>query len=400
MKTLETRCCIVGGGPAGMMLGWLLARAGVDVIVLEKHADFFRDFRGDTIHPSTLELMHELGVLDKLLAIPHTEQQTIGFEILGEHVEGPDFTKLGMHANTMVLMPQWDFLDFVASEARRYPGFHLMMSTEATELLRDDEGVIGVIAGDLQIHADLVVACDGRHSTIVDAAKLTRIDLSVPIDVMWMRLPREPSDGAQLFGYIGDDKFLVMLNRGDYWQCAYLIEKDGLAARKQRGLPALRDDLRELAPFLGDRVETLRSWDDLKLLTVKVDRLERWSQPGLLCIGDAAHAMSPVGGVGINLAIQDAVAAANVLWQPLAIRSVTAADLEQVQARREMPTRRMQAIQVTIHNRVVAKVLAGRGQRTARVMRWTLRHVGALRRYAARVVGLGFRPEHVESPAR
>ncbi|HEV7557564.1 MAG TPA: FAD-dependent monooxygenase, partial [Kofleriaceae bacterium] len=251
---LETRCCVVGGGPAGMVLGWLLARAGVDVIVLEKHADFFRDFRGDTIHPSTLELMYELGVLDKFLRVPHTQMDHLDLEMLGERVHGPDFRGISTHCKFIALMPQWDFLDFVKAEASRYPGFQLVMEAEAIELTQEGERVTGVVAktprGKLDIHADLVVGCDGRHSVIRDRAQLVRRDLGAPIDVLWMRISRSPDDGEQVLGVFGADKFLVMLDRGDYWQCAYLIEKGGLIALQRRGLSAFRDDLRSLVPAL------------------------------------------------------------------------------------------------------------------------------------------------------
>jgi 2-polyprenyl-6-methoxyphenol hydroxylase-like FAD-dependent oxidoreductase len=386
-----------------MILGWLLARAGVDVIVLEKHADFFRDFRGDTIHPSTLELMYELGVVDELLRVPHTRLEHIDLQILGERVPGPDFRRVPTHCKFLVLMPQWDFLDFVKRQASRLPRFRLIMEATATELVRTGDRTTGVIAktptGELEIRADLVVGADGRHSVVRDRAALPREDFGAPIDVLWMRIPRLPSDGDQVLGIFARDKFLVMLDRGDYWQCARIIAKGGLEALKQRGLPAFRQDLRALAPFLGDRVERLASWDDLELLTVVVDRLARWWSPGLLCIGDAAHAMSPVGGVGINLAIQDAVAAANLLAKPLRDRTLSANDLAAVQARREPAARRIQALQIALHDHVLVKVLAGRGQRALGALRFALRHVPPLRHYMARTLGVG-RLEHVASPDR
>jgi 2-polyprenyl-6-methoxyphenol hydroxylase-like FAD-dependent oxidoreductase len=399
MENIETRCCIVGGGPAGMVLGWLLARAGVDVVVLEKHGDFFRDFRGDTIHPSTLELMHELGVLDQLLALPHNTVRRFDFEMLGERVPGPDFDQLETHCKELVLMPQWDFLDFVRRQAERYPSFHLRMNAEARQLLYEGERVTGVAAGNVRVEADLVIGADGRHSVVRATAKLPKQDIGSPMDALWMRIPRLPSDGEQVAGILARDQFLVMFDRGDYWQCAYLIAKGGLDALKQAGLPTLHARLRSLVPFLGDRVEQLRSWDDLKLLTVIVDRLERWHAPGLLCIGDAAHAMSPVGGVGINLAIQDAIAAANVLWQPLANRALGEDDLARVQELRESPTRRTQRVQVAVQQLIVAKVLEGRGEGRLKLFRWALRHVSALRRYMAHVMGVGFRLEHLEAPS-
>jgi 2-polyprenyl-6-methoxyphenol hydroxylase-like FAD-dependent oxidoreductase len=385
-----------------MVLGWLLARAGVDVVVLEKHADFFRDFRGDTVHPSTLELMYELGVLEQLLRVPHTRMDHLDLDILGARVHGPDFRTVPTHCKFIALMPQWDFLDFVKRQASGYRTFHLRMETAATELVRDRDRIVGVLANapseQLEIRADLVVGADGRHSIVRHRAELPLRNLGAPIDVLWMRMSRLPSDGDQVFGIVSRDKFLVMLNRNDYWQCAYLIEKGSYDALKLRGLVALRNDMRSLAPFLGDRVDQITGWDDIKLLAVAVDRLERWWSPGLLCIGDAAHAMSPVGGVGINLAIQDAVAAANRLAAPLRDRTLTAEDLAAVQARREPAARRIQRLQIEIHERVLAKVLAGRGGRVLRIARFFLEHVKPLRTAMARALGVAGL-EHVETPA-
>jgi 2-polyprenyl-6-methoxyphenol hydroxylase-like FAD-dependent oxidoreductase len=402
--TIETTCCIVGGGPAGMMLGWLLARAGIDVVVLEKHADFFRDFRGDTIHPSTLELLAELGVLHEFLAVRHTRVESLELQILGEHVPGPDFSRVPTSCKFIALMPQWDFLDFVRRRASALPDFHLRMETEADGLVRDGERVVGVTARSqgrsLVIRAGLVVGTDGRHSTIRGAAGLVHRDLGAPIDVLWMRLSRRPSDGDQVLGIINADTCLVMLDRGSYWQCAYLIGKGQLDAIQQRGLPAFRAGLRQVVPALGDRADELRSWDDIALLTVTVDRLERWAAPGVLCIGDAAHAMSPVGGVGINLAIQDAVATANLLWRPLARGDAGLDDLLAVQGRRERPTRETQALQLAIHDHVLAQILAGHAVLRLRIVRFVLRHFAFLRTRMASALGVGFGPEHIESPDR
>jgi 2-polyprenyl-6-methoxyphenol hydroxylase-like FAD-dependent oxidoreductase len=396
---LDTTCVIVGGGPAGMICGWLLAREGVDVVVLEKHADFLRDFRGDTVHPSTLELMHELGVLDEFLKLPHTELDHLDLDILGERVPGPDFRHIATHARFVALMPQAEFLEFVRDQASQYRNFRVLMEAKASELVYEQDRVAGLVAerpgGMLEIRAGLVIGADGRHSAVRELAGLPRETFGSPIDVLWMRLPRRPSDDAQVLGIVARDQFVVMLDRGDYWQCAYLIEKGGLERWKQRGLPALREALRRLAPFLGDRVELIESWDDLKLLTVVVDRLTRWWAPGLLCIGDAAHAMSPIGGVGINLAVQDAIAAANQVAKPLRLAGFAAPqDLAAVQARREPPTRKIQTLQLALQNQVFAKVLAGHGERPLRVARFVLGHLGPLRRYIARTLGVG-QLEHV-----
>jgi 2-polyprenyl-6-methoxyphenol hydroxylase-like FAD-dependent oxidoreductase len=380
-----------------MMAGWLLARAGVPVTVLEKHGDFLRDFRGDTIHPSTLELMHELGVLDDFLQVPHTEQDRLAFELLGERVQGPDLRLLPTRCKFVAFMPQWDFLRFVEQQARRYPTFDLRMNTEGVDLLRDGDRVVGVRTSRGDVQCDLVIAADGRHSVIRDRSGLPLRELSVPIDVLWMRIPRKPSDGQQLFGSALADQFLVMIERGDYWQCAYLIRKGGLEELKQRGLPAFRARLAQVAPMVGDRLDAL-TWDDIKLLSVQVDRLARWWQPGLLCIGDAAHAMSPVGGVGINLAIQDAVAAANALWQPLQDGRVPEAVLASVQRRRWLPTVVTQRGQILLHDYLIRPILDGHGERNIRALRYLLTRVPIVRRFMAYAIGIGLRPEHVHTP--
>ena len=317
---IDTRCCIAGGGPAGMMLGFLLARAGVDVVILEKHADFLRDFRGDTIHPSTLEIMHELGLLEVFLRLPHQELRTLAGLVGDTRVTLADFTHLPTRCKFVALMPQWDFLNFMAERARVYPTFKLMMRAEATDLIFSGERITGcrvqTPGGPLDIRAEITIGADGRHSTVRARANLPVKDLGAPMDVLWMRISRRPTDPAEALGHIAAGRMLVMIDRGDYWQCAFVIPKGSAEAVKQRGLQAFRTTIRDLAPWLGERVDELKSWDDIKLLTVAVDRLVRWHRPGLLCIGDAAHAMSPIGGVGINLAIQDAVAAANILAAP------------------------------------------------------------------------------------
>ncbi len=400
IAALTTTCCVVGGGPAGMMLGLLLARAGIDVTVLEKHADFLRDFRGDTVHPSTLQLMHELGVLDEFLRRPHQEVRTLSVQIGDETVQVGDFTHLPTRCKFIALMPQWEFLDFLAGQAKVYPGFHLLLRTEGTGLLRGGDRVVGVTAsapdGPLEICAELVVATDGRHSTMRDATDLPVIDYGAPMDVLWLRLSRRDGDPGQTLGRVGAGRMLVALDRGDYWQCAFVIAKGGYDAVRNAGLDAFRATIVELAPHFRDRVGEIAGWDDVKLLTVAVNRLQRWYQPGLLLIGDAAHAMSPIGGVGINLAVQDAVAAANILVPALRRGTVTADDLRAVQRRRELPMKLTQSVQRIIQQRVISNVL--RATTTPRPP-WLVRMVGRypfLQRFPARAVGLGFRPEHIQ----
>jgi 2-polyprenyl-6-methoxyphenol hydroxylase-like FAD-dependent oxidoreductase len=402
VEQIKTTCCITGGGPAGMMLGFLLARAGIDVLVLEKHKDFLRDFRGDTIHPSTLTVMHELGLLPEFLRLPHQEARHLS-GIIGETaVQIADFTHLPTRCRFIALMPQWDFLDFLAEKGARYPAFHLRMQTEAIELIEQDGRVTGLWAktptASLQVAADLVVAADGRHSNMRAKAGLKVDDLGAPIDVLWMRLSRKPSDGAEPLGRVGAGKILVMLDRGDYWQCAYVIAKGAFNLVLARGLDAFRADVAAIAPEMRDRVQEIKSWDDVKLLTVKVDRLREWYRPGLLCIGDAAHAMSPIGGVGINLAIQDAVAAANRLHEPLRARQVGVDDLADVQRRRSFPTRATQWLQVKIQNNVISRVLASRATLTPPWPVRLLSRCPLLQTIPAWMVGVGVRPEHVHTP--
>jgi 2-polyprenyl-6-methoxyphenol hydroxylase-like FAD-dependent oxidoreductase len=401
-EALQVDCCIAGGGPAGMMLGLLLARAGVRVAVLEKHADFLRDFRGDTIHPSTLELMHELGLLPAFLARPHDEARRLAAQVGDERFMLADFTHLPTHCRFLAFMPQWDFLDFLAEQAKRYAPFRLLMRTEATGLLRDGDRVAGVQAlgpdGPLQVRAALVVAADGRHSTLRDAAGLAVQDLGAPMDVLWLRMARHADDPAETFGHVEAGRMLVMIDRGDYWQCALVIAKGSFDALRERGLPAFRRELLALSPWLAERVDAITDWSQVKLLTVRVDRLREWSRPGLLCIGDAAHAMSPVGGVGINLAVQDAVAAANLLAAPLREGRLRDHDLRRVQRRREWPARVTQRAQVMIQDRLIGRVLQGGPPlRAPAVLRWMQRWPW-LQRLPARLIGLGVRPEHVRTP--
>jgi len=401
-EKITTQCAIAGGGPAGMMLGFLLARAGVDVLVLEKHADFLRDFRGDTIHPSTLEVMHELGLLDEFLKLPHQKVREIGGIVGDEKVIFADFTHLPTRCGFIAFIPQWDFLDFLADQAKPYPGFKLMLRAEVDDLLWDGDRVVGLRAklpdGTLDVSADLVVAADGRHSKLRALAGLDVEDLGAPMDVLWLRLPRRPGDGSQTLGRIQAGRLFVMLDRGDYWQCAYVIPKGGFEALRAQGIEAFRADLVALNPALADRVDGIGSWDDVKLLTVRVDRLKRWCRKGLLCIGDAAHAMSPVGGVGINLAIQDAVAAANILAETLRARLVTEELLAKVQKRRQWPTEMTQAVQLFVQKRIISNVLGMTATPRPPFVLTLFNRFPFLRRLPARLIGMGFRPEHVHSP--
>ena len=403
-RSITARCCIVGGGPAGMMAGLLLARAGVDTVVLEKHGDFLRDFRGDTVHPSTLELMHELGVLAAFLRRPHQKVREIGGDIDGNRVMVAEFSHLPTQCKFVALMPQWDFLDFLADEARKYPTFRLLMNAEATTVIQTGDSVSGVRVktreGELAVKATLTIGADGRHSVVRARAELAVETFGAPIDVLWTRFSRHETDRAETLGVIRSGRVFVMLNRGDYWQCAFVIPKGGYAALRERGLEEFRRDIATIVPFLSDRVAELRTWDDVKLLTVMIDRLKEWYRPGLLCIGDAAHAMSPIGGVGINLAVQDAVAAANLLYRPLLDGRVSTEDLAAVQKRRLLPTRVTQNAQVAIQKNILAPVL-GLNRSASISLPFPVRllqRYPVLRRIPARLVGLGVRPEHVRTP--
>jgi 2-polyprenyl-6-methoxyphenol hydroxylase-like FAD-dependent oxidoreductase len=401
-RSLTVQCCIAGGGPAGMMLGYLLARAGVHVAVLEKHEDFLRDFRGDTVHPSTMEAMFELGLLQRFLKRPHDEMAELSGQLSGQRVRVADFRHLPTHAKFVAIMPQWDFLNFLVEEARRFPEFHIEMCAEATELKEENGKIVGLGArtpqGLLDIRADLVVGADGRTSILRDKAGLKVRDLGAPIDVLWMRLPRHPGDADTPLGHLEAGQVFVMIARGDYFQCGYLVPKGGYDAVRAAGLDALRQRIAAIAPLVKDRLGTLKDWDDIKLLTVTVDRLEQWWRPGLLFIGDAAHAMSPVGGVGINLAVQDAVAAANILAEPLRRGEVADADLARVQARRLGPVRMIQRLQLLIQDRVLGPIVRGGKPVIAPLGVRLLDRFAVLRRIPARIVGMGFRMEHVRTP--
>jgi 2-polyprenyl-6-methoxyphenol hydroxylase-like FAD-dependent oxidoreductase len=401
-EKLKTRCVIVGGGPAGMMAGYLLARAGVEVAVLEKHADFNRDFRGDTIHPSTLELMHELGLLDEFLKQPHQELRELRAVVNGQVVPAADFTKLPTHCKFIAFMPQWDFLNFLSSHAKRFPTFQLHMETEVVDLLMEDSRVVGVRAktprGELDFRADLVIGADGRHSTVHTRAGFELREFGVPIDVLWMRISKKQGDPKQTLGFFQHGKLVVLLDRDEYWQCGFVIPKGGFDEIKARGLAAFQKEIVSFAGFLRDRVAELDDWTKIKLLTVQVNRLSNWCCEGLLCIGDSAHAMSPAGGVGINLAIQDAVATANLLAEKLQRGAVHVGDLRKVQARREWPTRLIQGMQIFIHRRVVTGRTSDEKKTSLPFVLRLLKWFPILRQLPARFIGMGPRPEHFHSP--
>jgi len=403
--TTNTQACVVGGGQAGMVLGYLLARAGVQTVVLEKHADFLRDFRGDTVHPSTLRIMDELGLLDVFLARPHQRLQTLTGWFGSQRVQLADFRDLPERYNFIAMMPQWEFLDFLASEASRLPAFDLHTRANATGLIVEDDGRVAGVRGsgpdgEFAIRAECTIGCDGRHSTMRSAAGLTVEDVGAPIDVLWFRVKRDATIEDSSLARIGPGRIVVTIDRGDYWQCAFVIPKGGAEAFQRQPVGVFRAQVVEAAPQLAAHMEDVRSWDDVKLLTVSVDRLTHWSRPGLLCIGDAAHAMSPVGGVGINLAIQDAVASANLLAVKLRRGRLTEDELDAVRRRRLWPTRATQAMQVAIQNNVLVPVISGaNADLQVPLPIRIVTAVPALQRLLARLVGMGVRPEHVRSPA-
>ena len=391
---------VVGGGPAGMMAGLLFVRAGCRVQVLEKHADFFRDFRGDTVHPSTLELLRELGLIDEFLKRPHDEVRTLTARVANEMITIADLSHLPVESRFVAMMPQWEFLDFLADEAKHYPGFSLRMEAEAVDLLIENRRVAGVRLSDgEEIRARLVLAADGRGSVLRDRAGLPRKDLGAPIDVLWFRLPKQPTPTNETGGTFGAGTLVVEIDRGDYWQCAYVVPKGAAEEIRTAGIAAFRSDVAKAAPELSGAVGTLQDWEQVKLLSVSLDRLERWWRPGLLAIGDAAHAMSPVGGVGINLAVQDAVAAANILAGPLAAGKDPDTLLKRVQERRLFPTRVIQAAQKAVHDRVLTPLVLRRAVLSKVPLPLRLfQRFPVLRRIPARLVGLGVRREHIRSP--
>ncbi len=400
-EKIAVRCCIAGGGPAGMMLGYLLARAGVKVLVLEKHGDFLRDFRGDTIHPSTLEVMHELGLLDEFLELPHQKVYELNAQFGELRLTIADFRHLPTRCGFVAFMPQWDFLNFLAERGKRYANFALMMEAEVIGIIEESGRVVGVRAktpnGEIEVRADLVVGADGRSSIVRAKAGLAVQEFGAPMDVLWFRLRRRAEDPAVTMGRFDAGRIFITLNRGDYWQCGFVIAKGQFEEMRRQPFETFRAAIVKLAPYVKDSVQELGGWEDVKLLTVRVDRLLDWFRPGLLCIGDSAHAMSPVGGVGINLAIQDAVAAANVLFKPLREGQLAMDHLRRIQKRRELPTRMTQGLQVAVQRRIIARVLVETGPLKPPLAVRLLARVGFLRRIPARIVGLGIRPEHVSA---
>ena len=409
-RIIQTHCCVVGGGPAGMMLGYLLGRAGIETVVLEKHGDFFRDFRGDTVHPSTLQVMDELGLIDGFLKVPHQQLQKMDGQFGDDSIRIADLGRLHVKYPFIAMMPQWDFLNFLRESGKRFACLNVMMNATATDLIRSGDAVVGVTAdtpeGPVEIRAGLTIGCDGRHSMVRERAGLEVEEIGAPMDVLWFRAGRRANETENLFARVQTGKMLVTFDRGDYWQCAYVIAKDQFDAVKARGLDVFRNDVIGMAPILSAGMADVKSWDDVKLLTVAINRLKRWTLPGLLCIGDAAHAMSPVGGVGVNLAIQDAVATANLLAAKLAAVKDSRGcpsedDLDAVRRRRTFPVRMTQTMQVVVQNNIISVALKpGNQSLRAPLFARLVNAIPWLQGITARFVAIGVRPEHVHSPAQ
>jgi 2-polyprenyl-6-methoxyphenol hydroxylase-like FAD-dependent oxidoreductase len=404
IRSVKTSCCIAGGGPAGILLGYLLARAGINVTVLEMWPDFFRDFRGDTIHPSTMDILDELGLLDEFLKLPHSEMTRMTMHMDGRVITVANLEHVNARCKFIAFIPQWDFLNFLSAKAKEFPSFHLMMETKATDLIKENGHVVGICAqdkqGEFEIRADLVMGADGRHSTIREKGGFVVEELGVPMDVLWFRIARSDADDKQSLGYLESGRGLIMLDRHDYWQCGLIIPKDGFDGIKAAGLEAFRKSIAKLAHLPDAAVAEVDSWDKVKLLSVAVDHVDDWAKEGIVLVGDAAHAMSPIGGVGINYAIQDAVAAANILVPAFRNNDISLATLDKIQRRRERPTRRMQNLQVYIQDRVFSPLLhekdRARGLWFFKLFAW----FPVLQRIPGHIIGMGFQAEHISIPIK